>query len=357
MILSKLSLFHFRCFTSQTFNFSSGLSIISGRNGEGKTSVLEALYYSCYASSFRAKERVEMLSDTGEAACIKIEIKDNEESSLQCMVGFDLEKKSLKINDKTLTTHKEFARYIKILLLHQKDIDLIIGSPESRRTFLLQIAFLKDPSIISLIKELKKVLIQRKKVLQQPNQDLLIYKLWTEKLWGLSKNLREINLNTITTLNKTFPQILKEFSIKEFKVKYNFSANHSQTENSFDEFWKNFLDSKTYRQEFFCKKNLIGAQLDDFKIYFNSKEAKIFASRGQQKISVFILKLAGMIEIATELDVKSCFLFLIDDFFSELDQQNSLLCRQALSLLKNKAQIFLTEPNSNTISVCNKSLA
>ena len=93
MQLSKLLLKNFRLFASKELRLNDGLNFLDGPNGAGKTSLLESVYYTCYASSFRATNRQELIKE-GESTA-SVELKFNNDHKI--FIGFDSKKKSLKL--------------------------------------------------------------------------------------------------------------------------------------------------------------------------------------------------------------------------------------------------------------------
>lgn len=354
MWLSKLSLTNFRCFASQIFEFSSGLSVLYGKNGAGKTSLLEALYYTCYASSFRTSVRSDLLNSVATQGCIKLWLTDNSGYDIEVKIGLEINQRTVELNSKKIYSHKELCNLFKIVLLHQKDIELIVGGPEYRRSFLMQTSFLLSPEISDNIKSLRLNLKQRKAFLLSQDTAALRkveYKAWTQKLWNASILIWGKHKHLVSLINHILKTVLSPAMNINVELIFAPGVRLTSQNSSFEEFWSIFNNNSLQRQELYTKRNLFGAHLDDIAILFNGLDAKRFASRGQQKIIVFAIKLAAIIALNESNKNSSAILFLIDDFFSELDAYNHKLCNEALKILRNTTQTFMAQPGAAGISI------
>ena len=329
MPLSQLILKNFRSFSSKELRFYPDFNFILGCNGAGKSSVLEAVYYTCYASSFRSANKEDMIKD-GEQAFF---IQATTESENEISIGASAEEKVLKINGRATTSHKEVASIIRAIILQQKDINLICGYNEDKKLFLKQLLYLQSDDANKQYAKLNKILIQRKTLLEQQKTSSSEFQIWTEKLIETSQEItqaQKIALEKLTTIAKEIVSTFAPQIILEIKFEENKYHNLEQLRS-------------TLEKERILEKNLIGANQNCFEIKFKNKDAKNFSSRGEQKVIVFILKTA-MLE-ATSIKIGARKVFLIDDFFSELDPQNLKTCLDILK--KINAQKLIATPTQD----------
>ena len=108
----------------------------------------------------------------------------------------------------------------------------------------------------------------------------------------------------------------------------------------FSDFWKNYKVKQLLLEQKWGR-SLFGAHLDDFSIHFDGKKARIFASRGQQKLIVFLIKLAQLYQLYHHHETST---LLLDDFLTDFDQKHFHECIDALLALPKDTQTFITTP-------------
>jgi DNA replication and repair protein RecF len=350
MQIQSLILKNFRCFKDQEFLFDRKFVVIQGNNGVGKTSLLEALYYLCYLRSFRTSSGADLIGTTGEHFFLQVtahpefskEVENCDPFVLQ--VGFSVDGKTIKHNNKIVHSHKELFGYYRVVSITEDDLELIKGAPEVRRLFLQQALYLLHPQHVVLLREYKKILQQRNALLFSQKGSLIgasdELAIWSSKLWELSVKLTALYTALLKDLEVCVNKLLKDFFItqdEQFLVSLSY-VGKALSEEGFEAFWEQWKREKV-REEFFLGRTLFGVHLDDFSIQFQSRKARLFASRGQQKLLVFLMKYAQFYLLGTQTE-QSC--LLLDDFLTDFDAQR---LTQAFALLQNlNTQVFLTSP-------------
>lgn len=336
----SVDLKHFRCFGTLHLNFNSSVVLLTGSNGTGKTSVLEMLHYACYLKSFKTSVPKEMvqLGTPGFNATITI----TADTSLDMLsVSFAHNRRTVKINQKTVSSFKELYGLYKAITMTEEDLMLVKGSPSLRRTFLDQFLTLLDPTYALLLRKYKQILDNRNALLAHYKGDHESYVLWTEQLWHLSRILQNKRIELLKTLEThalalNTPVLGTEYTIKltyEYARPYTITTQTSGTE--FISCFPTLLERELYQ-----KRTLFGAHLDDFTIEFQQKSSRIYASRGQQKLIVFLLKLAQVTILNQR--AHNCVIFLIDDFMTDLDTTKAAALLELIIPLA--AQTIITSP-------------
>lgn len=319
MFLKKISLINFRNFSHKEIFFDKEKTLIIGKNSLGKTNILEAIYFLINGEGFR-EEKEEELIKTGEkftevkgvflvgrndflSYSIKIEVKNN------------------KINKKFYIekTEKNFFLYekeqTKTVLFSPEQLEIIIDSPEKRRSYLNKIIGLFDF-------QYKKKLINYEQALRKRNKIL---------------ELNFSNQRIIEELKFWDNFLIKEGKyLTEKREEYiNFLNNHPQIESKFFSivYLKNEINEKrlkeTFDQSLVYKKTLVGPQRDDFQIFIDQKNVHKFGSRSEQRLAIFWLKLNEIKHIEKNKKIKP--IILLDDIFSELDNENQKIIFPLLS--------------------------
>lgn len=327
--LCELTVKNFRCFAHKEFAFSKRFVFIIGKNGAGKSSLLEAIYFATYSHSFRTRSPVQMIREGEKVFSIKIGIENKNFGKNEIFIGVEERKKLLKINNILVKKQTEVTEIWNCLSLTQEDMGIVCDSPENRRTFLNQSFFIFDQNNAQTMKTYKKVLEQRNALLQTGLKNEENLKLWTEQLWNLSRTVQKWRNFFIEELEKVGNLLLKKY-LPETKLSIALSYKSKQDciETNFNEFCKSSQFSMLLQKEIALGRTMFGAHLDDLSISIFNRCARSFASRGEQKLITLILKYAAMKILAEYGRQISC--VLIDDFLTDLDQERLKKCQQII---------------------------
>lgn len=363
MIINNLRLKNFRCFSDLELSFDNKFVVLEGDNGSGKTTILEALYYACYFRSFRTRLNRELLNFEKDHFFLQVDFEEQFDfNKNEIQVGYSKKDgKLIKFNKKTVTSFKDIISRYKIISLSQDDMQLVVGAPEFRRAYLNQSLFLLDPQLARSLKEYKKILEQRNRfILLNAHRAITgskkdeLYS-WTEQLWQRSNELQVQRIHFLKKIENKVNHFLKKYFSATLNVStlmfssdldlnISIELNYSKKnikgkvgEASFKTFWE-YYEKELIEKERRWQRTLFGVHLDDFTINFKNKKARFFASRGQQKLILFLLKVVQLLEIQEN----ESGVLLLDDFLTDFDI-NRLL--GAISLLKaQKFQFFVTSP-------------
>ncbi|HBL98730.1 TPA: hypothetical protein DDZ86_03750 [Candidatus Dependentiae bacterium] len=335
MFVKSLLVRQFRCFESFQITFDAPITIIEGPNGSGKTSLVEALYYACYLKSFRTHLPREMAQWDKEGFSLVL-TGASDASSMEVDKDWDLKvvisntKRLIKANGAAISSYKELFNFYRMVALSAQDLLIVSGSPEERRQFIDHAVLLTDPLYAQSLKSFRKTLKQRNALLAQGALDRVVYEIWTERLQGVTSEIRTQRERYLADLQVEVNRLVKEHlesEIPTIELQYKIGDDQNST-----------LERETY-----VRRSLMGAHLDEINILFNGQSARRFASRGQLKLIVYFLKL-------TQLSLlKKPTIVVVDDFITDFDEQRSerlleLLCgRQNHSLAQR--QVIFTVPS------------
>lgn len=343
MHISRIQLRNFRCFSRYEVEIDAPLVLIAGKNGAGKTSILEALHYACYLRSFRTHSPRELVAFEQDAFFVKVSFSDDNsvlDEMHEVQVGFSGGKRSVKIDQKAVSSYKELNQHYRTVTLTQDDFFLIKGGPDVRRAFLDQALILHKPEMLATLKEHKKVLQQRNAFLAQRRHDKHSYEVWSGSLWKTTHIIQKERVKLLKLLQKELNSLVKEYLGKSVQVTLNYKAKKDAQCAAFEQFVEN--NPLLEQQEYVMGRTLFGAHLDDLEIKFAGKASKSFSSRGQQKLAVMLIKIAQL-QLLSKKRGKA--VFLLDDFMSEFDQQ---VAEKLLNLLTNLSiQLIFTSPGEN----------
>jgi DNA replication and repair protein RecF len=337
--LTTLQLEQFRNFSKESVGFCDGLNLLVGRNGQGKTNLLEAMYLLGYGKTYRTALARECIRH-GQAEC-----------GISGIVAHGGVEKKLQVrispSDKELTVHgkcvalDEFAGQFHVVAFTQGHISVIRGAPAERRAFLDRALVMMYPGHVRHIAGYVRALKHRNSLLsggvdgQQQVVDERQMETWDETVAREGARLIWNRVRYVKDLKQQLPQAL--FGAEELKLHYiaTVRGDLSSTESI----------EKSLREGLFASRSVdqrlgfttVGPHRDDLKIFIDGKPAAHFGSAGQQRSAMLSLYFAQM-EMHRR-DHGYYPVFLVDDVEAELDTHR---LRIFLSYLAERTQTFLT---------------
>ncbi|MFH1644093.1 MAG: DNA replication and repair protein RecF [bacterium] len=354
MFIKKIKLKNFRNFNQQEFEFNNRIVIIEGQNGSGKTSLLESIYYACFFKSFRTNQPKDLIKIEDAYFFTEFDFEDEFNNTNQIQVALSaIDGRLIKLNKNPITSYKQIISKYKVISLIEDDLSLVQGAPEERRTFLNQFLMLQDPEVINELKEFKKILLQRNEIIKnatEKNKDLSTEKnsefyIWSKQLWDKTIIIQKRRISYLKLLESKVNDLLDTYLKNEnLSISFEYKAKKINAAETFENFWLRY-PTKIKDEELRWGRSMFGAHLDDFLIVFQEKKARSFSSRGQQKLILFLIKAAQVIELQEKGGQPG---FLIDDFLTDFDENRMQSCLDILQ--KIKGQIFITCPIKSYLS-------
>lgn len=345
MKIDVLKLYNFRNYKQLTVSFNPQLNLIYGKNGSGKTNLVEAIYVLALSRSFRLVGDKTLIMD-GEAKCI-IEGKIVDKYVNYYQIVLSKEGKKVAIDHNKVAKLSDYISKIPIVLFHPDDLRFIKDTPSTRRkTLNISISEL-DVSYLKYLNNYNKILKQRNAYLKQMlingNNDSDYLDILTEKLikYGMFINKKREEFCQLINSNISI-FYTKITGIEGLKIDYNSAFNSLNFEEIKD------LYKKTLSKDLSFGKTNVGIHMDDLKFLLNSKDLKDYGSEGQQKNAIIAYKFSE-IEIFNRMN-GSYPILILDDLFSELDEEK---IKNILLLLKENVQTFITTTEVNKFNFLN----
>jgi DNA replication and repair protein RecF len=320
--------------------------LLEGGNGTGKTSILEALHYGCFLKSFRTNKSKELVSFDKQHFFLNVDFQESAGDYNKVQVGVSFEngkqKKLVRFNQKVIKSYRDLVSRYRIISLAEEDLQLVQGAPEHRRNFLTQILVLFEPDSTILLKKYKQVLEHRNKLLMNMLQNIIAphslqnasdeLKIWTKQLWELSRQIQKKRIYYLKKLESVISELTDN------QITFSYTVKNDIDEKNLDLFLKRYNEKIIYEEKRWGR-SLFGVHLDDFSIDFQKTRARHYASRGQQKLVVFLVK----ISLAKELEkMGQQATLLLDDFLTDFDENRLYDCLELIKSLS--CQVFLTCP-------------
>lgn len=309
MNLKKLELYDFRNIANETIEFSDGVNVICGMNAQGKTNILESIWIFASGKSFRPASDNELIR----SGCEKSRIRGTYECEGRIFVPeitYERKKhKIIKVNDIKIRTSELLGKFSSVIF-YPEQMDLVKSGPDKRRRFIdLSVCQIR-PRYYDILRSYERILEQRNCLLKKGSDQTLDE--WDEKLAALSAVISRQRNGFISELSKVSEQVMYEISggTEKLDLVYN-------TDISYDE--KTILEEirKSRDTDFRTQRTNRGAHRDDFSVFINGYDARLYGSQGQQRSCVMAMKL-GEAEVMNDKN-GSYPLILLDDVFSELD--------------------------------------
>ena len=310
---------NFRNYDEAAVDFFSGINLISGKNGQGKTNLVEAVMLSALSKSPRTSHDEEMKkeNETHTEAEVLVE-RVFGDVSVKCIMD-DSSKKRFYINGNEVKKISEVFGNLVAVYFSPNDLKIVSSSPSERRDFMDTDISQLSGSYYNLIQRYEKVLFQRNKLLKtchDKKQILEQIDIWNEQLSSLAGLIIKTRKNFINKLSVPADESIKFISKNSDSLSLSYIGAKGETA---EEIKTEILKSL----EFNIDKDMelgytsVGPHRDDVKFELNGKDAKIFASQGQQRTIVLALKIAELAVFEKELGEKP--VLVLDDVFSELD--------------------------------------
>ena len=341
MYIKAVSLNNFRNYSLQQMVFNKQVNVFHGGNAQGKTNLAEALFYLLVARSFRTNKDHELIFWDKDFFFLKGMIKYR---GAECAVeiGFQLPKRfQIKINGSE-KKRSDYFHFFPVVAFGPDDLLLIKEGPSGRRHFLnLEISRLK-PSYYGVLKNYQRVLQQRNRLLKAGNRYNILEQLqpWDRSLALYGSKIIKERIIFLRDLEKEGQLFFRELTAGDECLSLQYYTNIDLSpEKKLEAVFYDFLRSPAIRkQELRRGVTLVGPHLDDFKVIINRREARIFASQGQQRTAALALKL-GEVKLFNLFHQEKP-VIILDDVFSEFDLSR---CKQLLNfLLKEGGQSFIT---------------
>ena len=341
-MIRYLQLEHYRNYESLELDLSPSIQIFYGKNAQGKTNILESIYFASIGRSHRTQDDSDLISWGQNQARIDLE---TARFGVPRRLRFNLSRgRSTRIFSNELPIRRsDLIGRLKTVLFSPEDLSLIKGSPNLRRRFLDIELSQASPKYYRDLIDYRHVIDSRNLILKRIREkssrklkDML--EVWNEEFVTLATRIVQRRIDA----TQRFSTIAAEFHSQisggeeDLQIKYHIHGARGKIEN-YEEWIISYIESNR-ENEIYRGSTEIGAHRDDLRFSINEVNAKNFSSQGQQRTAALSIKLAEL-EFLNEESGEYPVL-LLDDVMSELDSNRR---RQLLDfLLKRKIQTLIT---------------
>lgn len=340
-VLQKIVISDFRNIELQELEFSPNVNCISGNNGEGKTNLLDAIYYlSMTKSAFATSDRYNFRHGTEEFSIAGTYRMENGLSSRFALAMSAKGDKKVKRDDKAYQKVSEHVGVLPVVMVSPSDVSMVSESGDERRRFVNAVLSQMDREYMNSMQQYNRLLLQRNKMLKEMDVDRSLLEVIDMRMAALADPVYKARRQFVEDLRPVVAEYYKALSgdSEEVDIQY---------ESSLDKAPLDQLLAASFEKDRILKHTTAGVHRDDFIFTMNGHPIRRYGSQGQQKSFLVSLKFAQY-EIMKK-NYGFAPVLLLDDVFDKLDMGRiSNLLQMVAS--NDFGQIFITDSNKVRMS-------
>ena len=349
MKIASLYVVNFRNYSQCNLPLSSMINVFYGKNAQGKTNLLEAIFYGAFGLSHRTSSEEDLLKLGTEAMAVGINFDSfsgKHEVKLKKYRQQQKWKKEIWLDGAKIRP-KEHYGALNTVMFSPEDLQLVKGEPALRRRFFDMQISQTDPIYYDLLVKYNRVLLQRNRLLKELRDEggrEEILQPWNQEFIKLATAITKKRLTALAKLEAIASAIYASITSnqEELKVHYELKANNgellhpSSASEVTEAFYTEYL-AERQRVDILRGNTGIGPHRDDLQLLLNGLSLRSFGSQGQQRSGALALKLSQLEYVHREIGEFP--VLLLDDVMSELDDSRRA---QLLLFIDGRVQTFIT---------------
>ncbi|PKQ70903.1 DNA replication/repair protein RecF [Raineya orbicola] len=337
LAIREISLHNFKNYPKREFTFDASHTLIFGRNGIGKTNLLDAIYFLSLTKSAFHSDRQLILQN--ENFCrVDATFQENETLHKLTAIYAPPERKRFILDDYAFPTLAEYIGRFPVIMIAPNDTDLIREGSEERRRFADTILCQTDKVYLQALSQYNYLLKQRNSLLSQnpfPTSAYKLLEVYNYQLSPLNQKIAQKRQDFANSLAPLLQKNYAEMAQKDANAEISYETNCLQSD--FEEIFRQSLE-----KDIALRRTSVGIHKDDFVFMLNANPIKKFGSQGEQKTFVIALKLAVFEFLKENLQITP--ILLLDDILDKLDETRTFQLLQ--KVMQNPfGQVLLTEAN------------
>lgn len=335
-ILEKIIISDFRNIRLQELEFSPNINCISGNNGEGKTNLLDAIYYlSMTKSAFSSSDRFTFRHGTDEFSVSGTYRMENGLSSRFSLRLTAKGEKKVRRDDKPYNKVSEHVGVLPVVMVSPADISMISESGDERRRFVNAVLSQMDREYMTALQQYNRLLLQRNRMLKEQNPEKALLEVFDIRMAALAEPVYQARKRFVEELKPLVSEYYRAVSggTEEIGIEY---------ESDLDKASLDMLLESSFEKDRSFRYTTVGVQRDDFIFTMNGHPIRRCGSQGQQKSFLVSLKFAQYEIMKRNYGFAP--ILLLDDVFDKLDMTRISNLLQMVSG-NDFGQIFITDSN------------
>jgi DNA replication and repair protein RecF len=323
MHLAGLWLTDFRCYREAELRLATGVTVISGANAQGKTSLLEAVAWAATGTSFRGVPDAALVRTGCEAAILRAEVVDGTRVQLLEAEIRATGRNRVRVNRQALKRAQDRADLVRVTVFSPDDLQLVKGSPAGRRDYLDDLLVALAPRYVAVRGDYERVLRQRNALLRhgiRNEDDASTLEVFNTQLARAGAELTRGRLRMLGQLTPLVDTAYRELA-----------GSDASTDATYESAWlapadhveSSLLAALRERRKAEIERGvtLTGPHRDEWRLRVDGLDSRSHASQGEQRTLALALRLAGH-RLCTDV-IGTPPVLLLDDVFSELDNQRA----------------------------------
>jgi DNA replication and repair protein RecF len=345
MQISILSLRDFRNHENLDLSFSPGATTIVGRNGQGKTNIVEAVNYLATLGSHRVSQDAPLIRNGQNSATVLAQVeKHNRQAKVELTINSPGTNKVL-LNGNSLSKTRDILGLVTTVIFSPEDLELVKGEPTARRRFIDELGTLISPKLSTTRSDYERTLKQRNTLLKSlgrrspSTQARATLDAWNEQLVQTGSEIIATRLENISRIEPYLTEFGTAISGNTEPLFLNYSNLWLPIETSDKTEIANLFNielEKISKDEVDRGATLVGPHRDDLNLQLSNMPAKGYASHGQSWSIAIALRLAAF-RILREHDDDP--ILILDDVFAELDEKRR---ERLISIISDVEQTLIT---------------
>lgn len=338
MRLNSLQLVNFRNYDNLHLEFNKKINLLVGKNGQGKTNIVESIYMLSFGKSFRTNKDREIIKFDTENLYVGGSFSKTHTNGL-IEIGIGKNKKGIKVNKLHIQKIQELLGNLNVVIFSPEDLRLVKEGPKERRLFIDKEISQIMPKYYNYLTSYNKILFQKNKLLKGNNIDKALLDVYDESLAQYGSYIYVIRRDFIKKIALISEQMHKNLTngIEKLVITYKNQINicdEDTVETVYNRFLEKLISSRQHDIE--TRTTKYGIHKDDLNIFVNDLDVRLYGSQGQQRTASISLKLSEIELINNEVGEYP--VLILDDVFSELDETRQKLLVDNLSIV----QMFIT---------------
>ena len=328
MYCKQIEVENFRNIEKASVSFTEGVNILAGANAQGKTNLLEAIFYPSMGRSFRGAKTSEMIRFGEKQAEISLSYRDHRRDHRIDVKIYREKLRQVEKNGMRVDKLSDIVGSFRAVLFHPEHLSLIKSSPQERRGYLDMAIGRIRPLYIHTLQKYNHILKQRNALLRNATADPRAFdatiELWSDQLAAAAAELSVMRYEYILRAREFISESFSEMTGEREIPRVTYAGSSGQREVEYadrecvEKKYRELLMS-AHEREIAMGATLWGIHKDDLSIDINGHRARIYGSQGQQRSLALAMKLAEG-EICRE-EYGDYPVFLLDDVLSELDSE------------------------------------
>lgn len=315
MFIKRLQMLNYRNYNVLDISLGPHVNVFMGDNAQGKTNILEGIYYCAFAKSHRTSKDRELINWNSDNALLSVTVgRERLDKRIDISILKD-GKKAIQINKIKIKKIGELFGNFNVVMFSPEDLKIIKDSPGVRRKFIDMELCQLNPKYYYNLVQYNKVLNERNSILRNRNINKEILDVYDMQLVEFGYNIIIDRLEYIKKLNKYSAKIHSDITSGKEKIEFKYISTIKDLKNIKENFYS--LLEKNRVRDFERGVTSIGPHRDDFTVLINDIDTKSYGSQGQQRTAVLTIKFSSL-KIIKELTGEHPVL-LLDDVLSELD--------------------------------------